>query len=224
MIEIRGLTKRVPLAGGPDLDILRGVDLDLGAGEVVAIVGRSGSGKSTLLNLVGLLDTYDSGSYRIGDADVGAMADPERSALRGSTFGFVFQQFHLLSRRNALDNVAAPLAHAPVREYSRRSDRARKLLGAVGLVDRLGSLPSQLSGGEQQRVAIARALVRHPRIILADEPTGSLDTANGEAVLRLLLTLARDSRTSLLLVTHDDVVAAAADRRLQLLDGRLVPR
>lgn len=222
-IQIVGLQKRFALPGGRPLQILAGVDLDVRPGRTVAIVGRSGSGKSTLLNIVGLLDQFDGGSYSLGGVDVSLMSERDRSLNRGRTFGFVFQQFFLLEGRTALENVAAPLAHATPAEYRTRHHRATEVLAAVGLADRSGSLPSQLSGGEQQRVAIARALVRRPQIILADEPTGSLDTTTGAEVLRLLLRLVGESGSALVLVTHDSVLAAAADRRLRLEGGRLVP-
>jgi putative ABC transport system ATP-binding protein len=222
VIELGHVSKSVVLPGGSHLSILRDINLRLERGEVVAILGRSGSGKSTLLNLIGLLDEPDSGSYTVDGIEVGSIGDRERSALRGRTFGFVFQQFHLLEGRSAIENVAAPLAHASMREYAGGDKRAAALLDAVGLNERLRSKPSQLSGGEQQRVAIARALVRHPRVVLADEPTGSLDTTSGDAVLALLLSLARDAGSALVLVTHDEEIASRADRRLRLVEGELV--
>ena len=221
MIELRGVRKSVLLPGGETLEILKGVDLRLEAGEIVSLVGRSGSGKSTLLNILGLLDPFDSGSYRIDEVDVATLSDRARSSLRGSVFGFVFQQFFLLEGRSAQQNVAAPLAHASAAEFRAGGARALELLDRVGLERRTRSIPAQLSGGEQQRVAIARAMVRHPRVILADEPTGSLDTATGEAVLSMLLTMARAENSTMLLVTHDPLVARVADRRLELDGGVL---
>lgn len=222
MLELVGITRSVSLPDGQLLEILRGVDLEVARGEIVAILGRSGSGKSTLLNVLGLLDTPTAGTYRVGGRDVRELGDGARSVMRGERFGFVFQQFHLLEGRSALENAAAPLAHAGWTSYRTRRQRATEVLTAVGLEGRLASRPHQLSGGEQQRVAIARALVRGPSVILADEPTGSLDTGNAEVVLRLLLELVRTTRSSLVLVTHDPVVAEVADRRLQLDRGRLV--
>jgi len=222
VLDLVGITRSVSLPDGQVLEILRGVDLHVGQGEVVAILGRSGSGKSTLLNVLGLLDTPTGGTYRVAGRDVRQLSDAERSAMRGARFGFVFQQFHLLDGRSALENAAAPLAHAGWAAYRARRQRAIDVLTAVGLEGRLASRPHQLSGGEQQRVAIARALVRAPSVILADEPTGSLDTGNADIVLRILLDLVRTAASSLVLVTHDPVVASVADRRLQLERGRLV--
>ncbi len=221
MISIQGLSKSVHLPDGERLPLLVDLALELRPGELVAILGRSGCGKSTLLNLLGLLDRFDTGSYTIDGRDVSALSDTERSRLRGTTFGFVFQQFHLLDGRSAVGNVRAPLVHASIRSFLSRDRTAKGLLDAVGLSDRLLSTPSQLSGGEQQRVAIARALVRSPRIILADEPTGSLDTDSGAAVLAVLMSMVKTTGATLVLVTHDERVAAAADRRLHLRAGRL---
>lgn len=222
MISLAGIGRTVTLADGESLEILRHVDLEVGAAEAISIMGRSGSGKSTLLNILGLLDVPTTGTYRIDNVDVGGLPDRGRSTLRGRSFGFVFQQFHLLEGRTALENVAAPLAHADLDSYRRRNDLARELLCAVGLEDRLLSPTQHLSGGEQQRVAIARALIRHPAVLLADEPTGSLDPKNAEVVLQLLLDLVRAQNASLVLVTHDPIVGAAADRRLRLEGGVLV--
>lgn len=221
MIDLSGVAKRLTLPSGEPLDILTDIALCLEPGSTVAIVGRSGSGKSTLLNVIGLLDTYDSGSYQIDGIEARTLGDHAASRLRGTTFGFVFQQFHLLDRRSAVANVGAPLAHGPRGEYAERDERSRELLARVGLADRSASLPSQLSGGEQQRVAIARSLVRHPRVVLADEPTGSLDVETGGYVLDILLELAREDGCAVVLVTHDMQVATRADRRMFLEGGRL---
>jgi putative ABC transport system ATP-binding protein len=221
VIDLAGVAKRLTLPSGEPLDILTDVSLQLEAGSTVAIVGRSGSGKSTLLNVMGLLDSYDSGSYRIDGVDARTLGDRLASRLRGTTFGFVFQQFHLLDRRSALANVAAPLTHGPSEEYDARDRRAMELLSRVGLADRAASLPSQLSGGEQQRVAIARSLVRRPKVLLADEPTGSLDVDTGARVLDILLGLAREDGCAVVLVTHDMQVASRADRQMILEGGSL---
>ena len=221
MIELEDVHKSVRLPGGEGLDILQGASLRVAAGEVVAIVGRSGSGKTTLLNVIGLLDRAHRGRYRVNGVDVGTLSDAKLSALRGATFGFVFQNFMLLESRSALSNVAAPLAHASASEFRRRDRLANDLLTRVGLANRARSFPSQLSGGEQQRVAIARALVRQPACILADEPTGSLDLGTAAVVLELLFRQAREAGAALILVTHDPEVAKRADRAVRLTNGTL---
>lgn len=221
LLELAGITKSFILPTGTRLAILRGIDLTIGEGEVTAIVGRSGSGKSTLLNLLGLLDTATSGTFHCNGMDVAKMGDATRSRLRGEFLGFIFQQFHLLDRRTALENVAEPLLFGSASDLRGRNARAQALLDQVGLTERAHSMPHLLSGGEQQRVAIARALVRNPRVVLADEPTGSLDEATGERILDLLFDLVRAERLALILVTHDRAVASRADRILTLSDGVL---
>lgn len=220
-MSLNDVTKSFTLPTGDRLDILRGIDLTIEPGEVTAIVGRSGSGKSTLLNVLGMLDTPTSGTYICDGADVARMRDNRRSRFRGEFLGFIFQQFHLLDRRTALENVAEPLLFASRKELAGRFDRAADVLEKVGLKDRAHSMPHLLSGGEQQRVAIARALVRNPRVVLADEPTGSLDEATGERVLELLFEMVRQEGAALILVTHDPAVARRADRILTLSDGVL---
>lgn len=221
LIELHGVTRTFALPSGARLDVLKGIDLTVAPGSVTAIVGRSGSGKSTLLNLLGLLDTPTSGTYRLDGYDVARLGDAARSRLRGQTLGFVFQQFHLLERRTALENVAEPLLFGKRSERTGRMRRAAELLEQVGLANRVHAMPHVLSGGEQQRVAIARALARRPRIVLADEPTGSLDVATGGRVLDLLLERVQAERVALILVTHDAAVAGRADRVLTLDAGRL---
>lgn len=218
---MRGIHKRFILPTGAPLDILTGVDLVIQPGEVVAIVGRSGSGKSTLLNILGLLEPPTDGEYVLDGASTEDLGDRQRARLRGAFFGFIFQQFHLLDRRTALENVAEPLLYAPANQLRSRMPRAAALLDAVGLSERAHSMPHLLSGGEQQRVAIARALVRAPRLILADEPTGALDTATGASVLHLLLELVRSEDVAMIVVTHEQSVAAQADRVLTLTNGAL---
>ena len=200
---------------------LRGVSFTVAAGEFVAIVGPSGSGKSTLLNLLGALDRPTTGSVRLDGRDVATLSDTQLARLRNAEIGFVFQQFHLLARTSALDNVALPLVYAGVGR-GERVGRARAALEAVGLGHRLDHHPTELSGGEQQRVAIARALVTGPRILLADEPTGNLDTATGDEVMGLLERLNTDRDTALIVITHDPEVAARAPRQIRLRDGLVV--
>jgi putative ABC transport system ATP-binding protein len=191
------------------------------AGDYLAIVGPSGSGKSTLMHLLGGLDRPTSGQLLIGGRDVSRLSAPEMAALRNRTIGFVFQSFHLLPRSSAVDNVALPLVYAGVRAGERRR-RAAEMLDRVGLGHRLRHRPNQLSGGEQQRVAIARALIGAPRLLLADEPTGNLDSATGAEVLALLESLNAESGVAVVLVTHDHEVAARARREIRMRDGLVV--
>jgi putative ABC transport system ATP-binding protein len=221
LLELTGVGKRFTLPSGERLEILNDLDLTIRPGEVTAIVGRSGSGKSTLLNILGLLEQPSSGTFLCEGCDVARMRDAKRSRLRGEFLGFIFQQFHLLDRRTALENVAEPLLYGSDGDLPGRMRRAAALLDEVGLADRAHSMPHLLSGGEQQRVAIARALVRRPRVVLADEPTGALDTSTGERVLDLLLNLVRAEQVAMILVTHEHRVAERADRVLTLTGGRL---
>ncbi|HEX9793190.1 MAG TPA: ABC transporter ATP-binding protein [Planctomycetota bacterium] len=212
--------------GAGKLDVLRGIDIELRSGEVCALMGSSGSGKSTLLHLLGLLDRPDRGEVRVGGQPTSRLSAAARARLRADRIGFVFQQFHLLPELGALENVLMPrrIAHGFSWWGQRRAERerARAALESVGMQHRLGNRPAQLSGGEQQRVAIARALVGSPALLLADEPTGNLDSQTGDEVLALLLDLAREHGTAVLLATHDPLVAAHCDRILQLADGRFV--
>jgi putative ABC transport system ATP-binding protein len=223
LIELSGISREVLLPDESVLPILTGVDLSVAPGEHVSIVGRSGSGKSTLLNLLGLLDTPTSGAYLLDGEPTEGLRARRRSRLRGEVFGFVFQQFNLLPRRTAAENVAAPLLYARGRDYLTRRRAAREMLDRVGLGSRADQVPERLSGGEQQRVAIARALVRSPRVVLADEPTGALDVETGAQVMALLAQATAENGAALVTITHDLSVAALASRRYRLSAGRLSP-
>src|SRR5438876_1170187 len=204
--------------GGGLLPVLKGVDLTIEAGEFVAIMGPSGSGKSTMMQILGLLDRPTSGTYRLMGRDVSRLSDDEGAALRSKTIGFIFQMFNLLARTSTLDNVMLPLIYsgAPNRE-----ERAKELLRDVGLQDRMDHKPNQLSGGQQQRVAIARALVNRPRILFADEPTGSLASDQADDILNQLKLLNRAGIT-VIMVTHDPDIAARAERIIHIKDGKIL--
>ena len=219
VIRTRGLSKIYSAGTEAEVAALRGVDLSIARGEFVAIMGPSGSGKSTLMNLIGCLDTPSSGQYDCDGVDVSTLDKEALAKLRRDKIGFVFQGFHLLTRMDATDNVAMPLGYARV-PHAERKARAREALAAVGLAERAGHRPNELSGGQQQRVAIARALVNNPPILLADEPTGALDSKTGEEILALFKRL-RDDGHTVILITHDAHVAAHADRTYVMRDGEL---
>ncbi len=219
LISVENLT-RLYKVGEEEVRALDGVSFDVRRGEWVAIVGQSGSGKSTLMNLIGALDTPSSGTYRINGHDVEKLSDDELADLRNNEIGFVFQTFQLLPRSTALANVELPLVYRGVPRKERR-ERAVKALEAVGLQNRMHHRPNELSGGQRQRVAIARALVGHPSLLLADEPTGNLDSATGEEIIRLFGELHRRGHT-ILLVTHEPKLAARCPRAIRLSDGRVV--
>jgi putative ABC transport system ATP-binding protein len=206
---------------GVSVPALRGVSLTVGNADYLAIVGSSGSGKSTLMHLLGGLDRPTTGRLVISGRDVSALSAPEMARLRNETIGFVFQSFHLLVRTSALDNVALPLVYRGIGRRERRA-RAAEMLSRVGLAHRVDHRPNQMSGGEQQRVAVARALVTGPSVLLADEPTGNLDTVTGQSVLALLESLNADG-VAVVLVTHDREVAARANRQIVMRDGVIVP-
>ncbi|MFK4807871.1 ABC transporter ATP-binding protein [Microbacterium sp. ZW CA_36] len=221
LVRLEGVAKHVLLPDDTRLDILRGIHLEIGAGDHVAIVGRSGSGKSTLLNLMGMLDAPSEGSVAFRGEPVRRMRKARLDRLRGRNVGFVFQQFNLLAGRTALENVMMPLGYARGREFWTRRTAATRMLERVGLGHRIESTPEQLSGGEQQRVAIARALVRRPALILADEPTGALDVETGSSVMALLDEIASEADAALVTITHDLNVAARARRHYRLDAGVL---
>lgn len=219
MVSAHLLTKKYT-SGDVEFSALKGVSFSIQKGEYAAIMGPSGSGKSTLMHLIGCLDTATGGNIIIDGTDVSKLNDIALATIRNQKIGFVFQQFHLLRKTSALENVSLPLLYAGINEAD-RDRRARTRLVQVGLSDKINNIPSQLSGGEQQRVAIARALVNNPAILLADEPTGNLDSTSGAEVLHLFDNLHRDGAT-IILVTHDPNVARHAKRTLSLKDGQLI--
>lgn len=217
LIEVRDLRKAYRL-GRRSVEVLRGVNLRVEAGEFVALRGSSGAGKSTLLHMLAGLDSPDQGSVRVGDMDLARCSPSQAAKFRNSKIGVVFQSYHLLPELDALENVCVParLARMPIPEADRRS---RELLERVGLGARLDHRPTELSGGEQQRVAIARALINRPEVVIADEPTGNLDSHNGDEIIELLCQLQRESNLTLIIATHDARVAAKARRVVELVDG-----
>jgi putative ABC transport system ATP-binding protein len=219
VIRIEGLHKSYHTSAGL-FPALKDVNLSVDPGEFLAIMGPSGSGKSTLMNILGCLDKPTAGRYLLDGRDVKNLSKDELALLRNRTIGFVFQGYNLLQRMSLLDNVALPLIYCGV-EHDKRRQRAHQLLAKVGLADKAGSLPNQISGGQQQRVAIARALINHPRLILADEPTGNLDSKTGEEIMTLFDELNREGIT-IVLVTHEEDIAKHAKRQVRFLDGRLI--
>jgi putative ABC transport system ATP-binding protein len=220
-LQLRACTKTYAVAGQAKATVLDRASATFESGSTYAILGRSGSGKTTLLNILGLLTDPTDGDYLIDGSPSTGLGERARSTARGDRFGFVFQDFVLAERKTALENVMLPLTFAERAPYRRRRSRAMELLDRVGLSDRARMLPWQLSGGQQQRVAIARALVRDPTMLLADEPTGSLDDETGALTMALLLALVRERGAGLVIVTHDPIVASGVDHRLELVGGRL---
>jgi putative ABC transport system ATP-binding protein len=220
-IEVENLSKQYETAAPGTPPALQSVSLSIGQGEFVAVMGPSGSGKSTFMNIVGLLDTPTGGAYRLNGQDVAGLTTDELAHVRNRVFGFVFQGFNLLKRITSGENVALPMVYSGMPRTQRRQ-RAAELLAKVGLAPYADTLPNRLSGGQQQRVAIARALANHPQLILADEPTGNLDTHTSEEIMNLFTELNRETGVTILVVTHENDIARYAHRLIRFKDGRVV--
>ena len=220
LIRMRGIVKRFYIGQPNELEILHGIDLDVKEGEFVSIVGASGSGKSTLMNMIGVLDRPTEGTYWLDGTDVQDAQDDELSQIRNRKIGFVFQNFNLISRTNARKNVELPMMYAGIPQ-KKRTQRAEELLDLVGMADRMDHQPNELSGGQKQRVAIARAMAHDPAIILADEPTGALDSKTGRMVMDLFHRLNREQGKTIVLITHNQELAAETSRVLTMRDGIL---
>ena len=221
VISMRGIVKRFYIGQPNELEILHGIDLEVGEGEFTSIVGPSGSGKSTLMNIIGALDRPTDGIYELNGTDISALDDTELSMIRNKEIGFVFQNFNLISRTNAIENVELPMLYAGVSKKERRR-RAEALLELVGMSDRADHNPNELSGGQKQRIAIARALANTPSIILADEPTGALDSVTGHMVMDIFHRLHDEENKTIILITHSKELAAETDRIITINDGKIV--
>ena len=221
VISMRNIIKRYYIGQPNELQILNGIDLDVTEGEFLAIVGQSGSGKSTLMNMIGALDRPTEGTYFLNGQDISTLDDAELSRIRNKEIGFVFQTFNLISRTNALKNVEMPMMYAGV-PRKERLKRAEELLGIVGMADRADHQPNELSGGQKQRVAIARAMANHPSILLADEPTGALDSKTGRMIMDLFHKLHEEEGTTIVLITHSNELAEECDRIVTISDGSII--
>lgn len=220
LIKMQGIKKSFNIGRENELEILHGIDFDVNDGDFVSVVGQSGSGKSTLMNIIGLLDRQTSGFYELNGVDISKLKDSELSAYRSKKIGFVFQNFNLIPRSNALKNVELPMTYAGVSKKE-RTERAEKLLEIVDMKDRMDHLPNELSGGQKQRVAIARAMANNPDIILADEPTGALDSQTGRNVMDLFHKLNKIEKRTIIIITHNMELAEEAGRIYKMTDGLL---
>ena len=221
VIELRNIVKKYFIGAPNELTVLKGMSLDIEEGTFVSIVGQSGSGKSTLMNILGALDRPTEGEYHLDGVDVGQLPDSELSRIRNKKIGFVFQTFNLIPRITALSNVELPMFYKGVGKRERK-ERAKELLQLVEMEDRMTHMPNELSGGQKQRVAIARALANDPAIILADEPTGALDTQTGHLVMDIFLRINREEKKTVILITHNEVLAQQTDRVVTIQDGMII--
>lgn len=221
MIQLSGVIKKYFIGMPNELSVLKGIDLTLHEGEFVSIVGQSGSGKSTLMNILGALDRPTEGEYTLDGTPIASLSDSRLSEIRNEKIGFIFQTFNLIPRTDALSNVELPMFYKGI-SRKKRKERAVELLGMVGMEDRVRHMPNELSGGQKQRVAIARALANDPAILLADEPTGALDTATGNLVMDIFLKINREEKKTIILITHNEELARQTQRIITLRDGEII--